>query len=170
MFVPFAEMFHFLNFLLSIVKGHTVLALGSSRNCLHKILAFWDHWSQLPQSKLVLKLLQSLCRTRCCIFNAVLAGGLIKYLCLFQSSNAVLTLAEWLSALLSPLGKLSCAEWMLPTESHWWRSTIHHTQDGEKPGPLNEHLKWGMYVADGHKSQNECWPNFFFVTTIMSII
>lgn len=97
---------------------------------------FWDHWSQSTQSKLVLKLLQSVCRTRCCIFNVVLAGGLIKYLCLSQSSYTVLTLAEWLSALLSPLGKLSHAEWMLQTsavtESHCWRSTIHQALRMEK--------------------------------------
>lgn len=131
------------------------------------VVCFWDHWSQSTQSKPALKL-QSLCQTRRCIFNAVLAGGLIKYLCLSQSSNTVLTLAEWLSAPLSPLGKLPCVEWMLQTsavtESHWWRSTIHQApEDGEKRGPLNEHLKWWTHVADEHKSHNKCWPNVFFL-------
>lgn len=58
------------------------------------VFCFLRCWSQSTQSKLVLKLMQTLCWTQCCIFNAVLAEGLIKYLCLSHSSNVVLTLAE----------------------------------------------------------------------------
>lgn len=48
---------------------------------------------------------RTLCLTRHCIFNAALAGGLIKYLYPSQSSDAALTLAEQLVGPEWPLGK-----------------------------------------------------------------
>lgn len=130
----------------------------SLRSCI-LLFCFRDQWSQPTQSKLVLKLLQSLCQTRCCIFNVVLAKGLIKYLCLSQSSNTLLTLAEWLGAPTSPLRKLSCV-WMnaadicSDSKSLMKVNNPSGPEDGEKPRPLNEPIKWWMPGTNAYKSQN----------------
>ncbi len=39
------------------------------------VFCFWDHCSRSSLSRPLLKLLQSLCWTPCCILNALLAGG-----------------------------------------------------------------------------------------------
>lgn len=109
-----------------------------SRKCLHKISAFLLYnffllfFSITDHSQLRVNRSLSCCRVRVghgASLTQCELEGLIKYLCLSQSSNTVLTLAGWLSAPMCPLGKFPCVEWMLQTsavtESHWWRSTIH---------------------------------------------
>lgn len=96
------------------------------------IISFFFFFSITDHSQLRVNRSLSCCRV-CVGHGASLTQceleGLIKYLCLSQSSNTVLTLAGWLSAPMCPLGKFPCVEWMLQTsamtESHWWRSTIH---------------------------------------------
>ena len=144
---------HFFFFLFFFKKrpqnAWTFPASEWTENCLHKFpaspsyLVFRDHWSQSTQSKPVLKLRQSFCRTRCCIFNAVLAGGTHQIFvslpvkqpqCLPWRNDSVAPLSPVPSRKSRP-GAERISQTSAVTESHWWRSTIHQAPRMKKsPG------------------------------------